>query len=131
MMVVKQLLLDAETAIKEGDYATSMEKSTLSVYEIEWWVNTQFYDSSTANIVIIADYSVTTEMNDIRDLALSGPYSHKILKLKRSSGIVFLHIPVGTPVKQIMKEKEYTSEDAKYTLELTREFTLWAEQVYS
>ncbi len=127
---IREKLKEAE---KEENYEKAVTKSILATYMVSWWIKNGFYEAEPTYgvpIMDVTDHEVQEAFDVILEVALSSPFFYKLWKLRKSCGIVFLHIPREQPILQKSKQVKFTREDASYALELAIEYALWAEQIY-
>jgi len=125
---VKELVMEAAKSTRAGEYDKVVINSVQAIYEVQWGIQKKFRERPPKPTGFEVDLGDTVDF--ILNVALSSPFAYKLLKLKETTGIVYLPIPEGEPVMQRLKEHKFTREDAAFALELATEYALWAEQVY-
>lgn len=127
--------IEVRNTLKEAERTRNPEeritKSVLATHMVGWWIDAAFHEKGRlAHPIDVIDTEVSDALDYILDVALSGPFTYKLWKLRKRSGIVFLPIAEGKPVLQKLRQVKFTRRDADMALELAIEYALWAEQVY-
>jgi len=126
---IKKTLQEAQKYYeKDHNYREATIKSVLAIYKVKWWIRSKF--TLLPHSIMYETYPLQQGLDEVLDITLSVPFAHKIRKLGKSTGIIFMPIPRGEPHMQQHGKHKFVREDALFALELAIEYALWAEQIY-
>jgi hypothetical protein len=134
---IRATLIEARGALEKQEYEISTAKSVLAIYQTKWWVQKNLDGRASLPLFVEDPFpsmyarAVAQKLDFLLDMVLSGPFTNKILRLKKDTGIVWISIPSGQPTMQKLRENECSYETASVAEDLAIEYALWAEQTFS
>jgi hypothetical protein len=145
---IKETIKKAQKALAANDFEDAAINAHLAIQKTKWIIDRKL--SSTGRGYSMRHFSfglgslgsrevsnaineLSEEIQDTRDIVISGPFAQDIRRLGEITRAAFLPIidgPVKIQVMNDLRESEPRLEDATFAVQLAIEYSMWIDQVF-
>ena len=145
---VKETIKKAQKALSEHSFEEAAINAHLAIQKTKWIIDRKLrsrgrgywirhvsfgFGALESREVKNAINELSEEIEDTRDLVISGPFAQEIRRLGDITRAAFLPIidgPVEVQVMDDLRERKPGRDDATFAVKLAIEYAMWVDQAY-